>query len=99
MVGGPGVASRAMDSHYSYLSGLLMGIGLGFLTTVPGIETKTNRFQLLTAIVFLGGLGRLYSLIAVGLPDRMMLLGLAMELIVTPLLALWQNAVARQASY
>ena len=97
MVGGPGVASLAMDSHYSYLSGLLMGIGLGFWTTVPGIETKTNRFQLLTAMVFLGGLGRLYSLITVGLPDRMMLFGLAMELIVTPLLAVWQHAVARQA--
>ena len=47
MVDGPGVASMAMNSHYNYLSGLLMGIGLGFWTTVPGIEGKTTRFQLL----------------------------------------------------
>jgi Domain of unknown function (DUF4345) len=97
MVDGPGVESVAIDSHYGYLSGLLLGIGLGFWTTVPGIETKTKRFQLLTAIVFLGGLGRLYSLVMVGVPDRMMLFGLAMELIVTPLLALWQNSIARRA--
>jgi Domain of unknown function (DUF4345) len=48
--------------------------------------------------VFLGGLGRLYALFAVGVPDRAMLFGLTMELIVTPLLALWQTAVARRAS-
>jgi Domain of unknown function (DUF4345) len=97
MVDGPGVESVAIDSHYRYLSGLLLGIGLGFWTTVPGIETKTKRFQLLTAIVFLGGLGRLYSLVMVGVPDKMMLFGLAMELIVTPLLALWQKSIARRA--
>jgi Domain of unknown function (DUF4345) len=97
MVDSPGATSVAMDSHYRYLSGLLMGIGLCFWTTIPGIETKTARFQLLTAIVFLGGLGRLDSFITVGVPDRVMLIGLAMELIVTPLLALCQGAVARQA--
>src|SRR5206468_7000353 len=27
------------DSHFRYLSGLLLGIGFGFLSTVPRIET------------------------------------------------------------
>jgi hypothetical protein len=98
MVHEPGAASVAMDSHFRYLSGLLLGIGLGFWSTIPAIEAKTARFRLLTAIVFLGGLGRLYALFAVGVPDRAMLFGLTMELIVTPLLALWQTAVARRAS-
>jgi hypothetical protein len=72
--------------------------GSAFWSTIPAIEAKTVRFRLLTAIVFLGGLGRLYALFAVGVPDRAMLFGLTMELIVTPLLALWQTAVARRAS-
>ncbi len=98
MVDGSAAASVSIDSHFRYLSGLLLGIGLGFWSTIPAIEAKTARFRLLTTIVFLAGLGRLYSLFAVGAPDRAMLFGLAMEVIVTPLLALWQTAVARQAS-
>ena len=103
MLLGPGMidhvgTSVSVDSHYRYLSGLLMGIGLGFWTTIPHIERKTIRFRMLAAIVFLGGLGRLYALLAVGTPDRTMLFGLAMELGATPLLALWQSAVARRAT-
>ena len=86
--------SVSMDSHYRYLSGLLMGIGFAFWTMIPGIERKTNRFQLLTAIVFLGGLARLYSFTRVGVPDEKMLFGLTMELVITPLLAFWQSRVA-----
>jgi hypothetical protein len=90
MVEAPGIASMSMDSHFRYLSGLLMGIGFGFLSCISRIESKTARFQLLTGIVILGGLGRLYSLIMDGVPDRWALFGLGMELIVTPLLALGQ---------
>ena len=85
------------DSHFRYLSGLLLGIGIGFATAVPRIERRTARFRLLTAIVVVGGLGRLWSLIAFGAPDRPMLAALVMELGVTPALALWQARVAAQA--
>jgi len=49
----------AMDSHFRYLSGLLLATGLGFWSTVPDIETKTARFRVLTGLVVVGGLGRL----------------------------------------
>ena len=88
-------ASVPLDSHFAYLSGLLLGIGLAFWTTIPAIAQRGARFRLLTAIVFIGGLGRLTSLLMVGTPDAPMLFGLAMELAVTPALALWQWRVAR----
>ena len=84
-----------LDSHYRYLSGLLFGIGLGFLSTIPQIERKADRFQLLTLIVFTGGLSRLLSLAELGAPSPPMLFGLAMELAVTPLLCFWQFRVAK----
>jgi uncharacterized protein DUF4345 len=90
----PGLGT-AFDSHYRYLSGLLLGIGLGFWSTVPHIEKKSARFQLLTAIVFIGGLSRFWSLVTIGIPDHGMLFGLAMELGVTPLLALWQYRISK----
>ena len=86
------------DSHFRYLSGLLLGIGIGFLSTVPRIEAHSARFRLLAGIVVIGGLGRLLSVILTGTADPTTLFALAMELVVTPLLALWQGRVARAAA-
>ena len=93
---GAGAVPLAADSHYRYLSGLLLGIGIGFATAIPDIERRTGRFRLLTAIVVIGGLGRLLSLLLRGAPDKPMLAALVMELAVTPALALWQGRVARR---
>ena len=86
-----------LDSHFRYLSGLLLGIGLAFWSTIPGIERKGAFFQLLTAIVFIGGLARLYGIAAEGLPGYPMIFGLAMEPAVTPMLCLWQGLLFRNA--
>lgn len=86
------------DSAGRYLSGLLLGIGLAFLTTVPAIASQGARFRLLTLIVFVGGLARLAGLFLVGVPSPAMLGGLAMELVVTPALALWRERVEQLCS-
>lgn len=83
-----------LDSHFHYLSGLLLGIGLGFISCVPAIEEKTERFRLLTLIVVLGGSARLLSLTEYGFYIFPIHYALIMELLVTPLLCLWQNRVA-----
>jgi Domain of unknown function (DUF4345) len=89
----------SLDSHFRYLSGLLFAIGLAFWATIPDIEHRGKFFRLLTAIVFIGGLSRLWSLGAVGIPDGRMIFGLIMELVVTPALAFWQYWVARRPSH
>lgn len=86
--------SVSADSHFRYLSGLLLALGLGFWSTVPGIEAKTGRFRLLTFLVVIGGLGRLLGLVVTGVPSFFMLGGLAVELVVTPVLCLWQTRIA-----
>ena len=96
LVGGGDV--RDLDSHFRYLSGLLLGIGLAYAASVPGIERHRSRFLVLCAIVVLGGLGRLLSLILTGAPSPVMLAALAMELVVTPLLTVWQSRVAHRIS-
>lgn len=87
------------DSHVRYLSGLLVGIGLGFAALIPRIEVQGAPFRLLTFIVFLGGLARLGGLFAAGVPDAPMLFGLAMELVVTPALCWWQSRVQAEAIF
>ena len=91
----PGVSA---DSHFRYLSGVLLGLGLCFWATIPAIEDKGTLFRFLTLIVFLGGLGRLLGLYLTGVPSLAMLGGLGMELVVTPILCLWQARVANRVA-
>ncbi|HYF22623.1 MAG TPA: DUF4345 domain-containing protein [Caulobacteraceae bacterium] len=94
----PGAAeSAALDSHHRYLSGLLLGIGLGFWSAIPSIERRTARVRLLGAVVVVGGLARVLGLTEHGWPG-VMGWALVMELAVTPLLVLWQGRVARLAA-
>ncbi|SFL12561.1 DUF4345 domain-containing protein [Methylorubrum salsuginis] len=85
------------DSHFRYLSGLQTGIGLLFLTCVPGIEGKATLFRFLTLVVVLGGLARLLGLALTGVPSLTMLVALVLELGLAPLLCLWQARVANRA--
>lgn len=94
--GHPPVIPVDLDSHFRYVSGIFFGVGLAFATCVPAIETKGARFRLLGALVVMGGLSRLVSLVAVGVPSTGHLFGLAMELGVVPCLMAWQAAVARR---
>lgn len=92
----PEVASISLDSHFRYLSGLLLAIGIGFLSTIERIEAKGRQFRLLTLFVVTGGLARLSGTLVDGVPSSEMLFGLGMELVVTPLLCLWQMRIARR---
>lgn len=89
------MAAAPAAAHFRYLSGLLLGIGLGFVVMLPRIEAHGGRFRLLAAIVVIGGLGRLLSVALSGVIDAVTLFALIMELAVTPALALWQWRVAR----
>ena len=69
---------------FRFLSGLLLGIGLCFWSTLPSIEVRTGRFRLLTLLVVIGGSGRLIGLGLTGFPSFFMVGGLVVELFVTP---------------
>jgi hypothetical protein len=90
LMAGDVAGSVSQDSHFRYLSGLLLGIGLVFWSLVPRLEREGRLFRVLTLIVVLGGLSRLGGVVVLGLPSPSMMFGLAMELVITPLLCLWQ---------
>jgi hypothetical protein len=89
-------ASVDLDSHFRYLSGVFLALGLVFLSTVPAIEHQAARFQLSGLMVVAGGLARALSFWIHGAPTLPHLLGLGMELGVMPLLMVWQWRVARR---
>lgn len=96
MLGEAGSAS--LDSHFRYLSGLLLAIGLAYWSAVPRIETQGPRIGLLTLIVVTGGFCRALGGLITGPPGPAMRFALAMELVATPLVYLWQARVAGLAT-
>lgn len=85
-----------LDSHFRYLSGIFLALGVAFASCIPRIERTGPRFRLLGAMVVTGGLARLVSLWQLGTPGAGMLFGFVMELGVVPLLMLWQASLARR---
>lgn len=92
------VHNPALDSHFAYLSGLLLAIGLGFWSAVPQIERRLGRIRMLSALVVLGGLARALTACLADAPGPYMEAALVMELGVTPVLGLWAARVAKSQS-
>ena len=89
-------ANVDLDSHFRYLSGIFLGVLIALYSCVPGIERRGPRLRLLGGLIVCGGLARLAGAAAMGLPGIGHRYGLVMELIVTPLILLWQMRVARR---
>lgn len=89
-----GPVPRDLDSHFSYLSGLLLMMGLAIASCIPRIEAMGERFRLLGMMVVLGGVARVLSLVTVGSPSAGHIVAIGMELVLVPALMLWQARVA-----
>ncbi len=94
--GGFAGAAPDLDSHFRYLSGLLLGIGLVFLAYIPRIERRSEVFAVLSGMVVVGGLARLAAVDVQQPPSTGIVLALVMELLVVPLLFVWQRRLARR---
>lgn len=94
MIAGVDVSNADLQSHFRYLSGLLLGIGVAFMAIIPTIERRSALFLALSGIVVTGGVSRLaFALIHGGttMPHQ---LALIMELLIVPMLLLWQRRIA-----
>lgn len=87
----------AMDSYIRFLKGMLLAIGLIYWSAIPAIERHGERMALVTFILVLGAVPRLMAVIAHGVPTIGIMISLVGELIVAPLLWLWQRRVAGAA--
>ena len=85
----------SLDSHFRYLSGILLALGLLFLSTVPALDRRTSVFRLAAALVVCGSLGRLLSLLTTGKPSWPHVAALGLELVVVPRRVFWQAQVAQ----
>ena len=85
-------------THVAYLSGLLLGVGLGFWSLIPSIARQGRAFGLLTGVVVLGGLARLALAVRLDAWGLSVILPLIMELAVTPVLWAWQRRLSSSSN-
>ena len=93
-----GVGTITVDNYFRLLSGMMTGMGIVLLCSIPHVERYRERFGSLTLIVVLGGFAELYSVVLNGIPSIGNFFGLFMTLIYAPLLWLLQRHVARRAA-
>ena len=93
-----GVGSITVDNYFRLLSGMMAGMGVVLLASIPHVERYRERFGILTFMIMLGGLAELYAVVLHGVPSVGAMFGLFMSLIYAPLLWLLQRHVARRAA-
>ncbi len=85
----------ALDNQYRYNSGTYILVSFLLWYAIPKVEQHFKLLAFVSASLFIGGLGRVISMMTVGpgLPEQ--LAGACIEL-GSPLLLFWQQAVARR---
>jgi hypothetical protein len=83
-----------LDSNFRFLAGLWVGVGLAACWLIPRIERETTLFRAIWVAIFLGGVGRLVSLAALGRLPPVFAAFMFVELLGAPLFIYWQHRVA-----
>jgi glucan phosphoethanolaminetransferase (alkaline phosphatase superfamily) len=95
MIRGFARSNADLDSHFSYLSGLLLGIGLAFLFCVLRVRARAQSFRMLGLIVIAAGLARAFAASRLGFPRAGHQFAYVMELVVVPALLVWHRRIER----
>ena len=83
------VVTPNFDSHYRYITGYYLSLTLLAWWMIPNIERHTAPLRIVSAAVFAGGVGRLVSMIDVGVPGSVMV-GFSLFEVCFPLVLVWQ---------
>ena len=86
-----------LDSYVRFLKGALLAIGLIYGSCIPQVERRGEQISMVTFILVLGTLSRLLSVVGHGVPTLGIVANLIAELILVPLLWLWQRHVVSVA--
>jgi len=88
--------NATMDSEDRFYATLFTAYGGALLWCVSEVKRKTRQVQLLALVFLLGGLARLVSIAAVGLPNGFFMAMTALELVLPFVLLAMARAVARR---
>lgn len=85
--------NATMDSEDRFYATLFLGFGAALIWASRDLAARRGAFFALLAIFFLGGIARIISALAVGLPHPLFQWLAGVELTLPPLLWAWHRAV------
>jgi hypothetical protein len=88
-------ANALLDSNLRFLSGVWLGLGLAVFWLIPRIETQTVLFRVLWGMIFLGGIGRLLSMLFLGWPPIPFIAFTVLEIVGAPIFVAWQARLGK----
>ena len=84
-----------LDSNLRFFAGVWLGLGLALYWIIPNIEKQTLLFRVLWGMIFLGGVGRLASMLFLALPPLPFVGFTILEIVGAPFFIWWQARLAR----
>jgi hypothetical protein len=95
---GAGPVDATVDSEYRFSNAFWFTAGVVVWWAVPRVHLATTVLRLTLGAAFLGGMARLLAAAASGWPHPVFLGTLGVELVLVPLVLLWQSKIAEAAS-
>ncbi|MEZ6011298.1 MAG: DUF4345 domain-containing protein [Hyphomonas sp.] len=86
-----------LDNQYRYFSGMYLVVAFMLWSIIPAIEKHGRTLFLVSAAIFIGGLGRIVSYMTMGAPAQDLVVGMGIELVAPVIFVLWQRTVAAKA--
>jgi Domain of unknown function (DUF4345) len=86
-----------LDNEWRFMSAIWLSIGVCFLWMLPQIEKYAQSFQMLLALIAIGGIGRAISWALHGTPSTDLIIFTSIELIVCPLLIIWLRQIVKES--
>lgn len=87
-----------LDSNLRFLGGIWLTLGLAMWAIVPCIVQQGAVYRLIWGAIFLGGVGRLLSLVFSGMPPVPFLGFTVLEIVGAPFFIWWQHQVAQDSA-
>jgi Domain of unknown function (DUF4345) len=88
--------NAVLDSNLRFFGGVWLGLGIALYWLIPNVERQTLLFRVLWGMIFIGGIGRLLSMLFLALPPLPFVGFTALEIVGAPLFVWWQAQLARQ---
>jgi hypothetical protein len=89
-------ANVLLDSNLRFFAGVWLGLGIAIFWLIPDIEKQTVLFRAVWGMIFVGGVGRLLSMLLLAPPPLPFIGFTILEIVGAPLFVLWQRRLGRQ---
>ena len=84
---------RCWTATCAFLGRVWLGLGLAAFWMVPRLHAHTVLFRVVWGAIFIGGLGRLLSMLVVGWPPAPFIAFTVLEIVGAPLFVAWHARV------